>query len=120
MRNKNAARGKVFGFKPMAEWSGETAQQVHLSSQYQSHMVVVLGKASTRPPGWVRIVTVCVHSALYIRTFLIWLGYVDITYDFRPESLPSYIPYKETPIWWCTIETMRKFEGEQSYVCYHT
>lgn len=45
-------------------------QKVHLSSQYLSHMVV-LGKALTRPLGWVRMVTVCVYSAPYSRTFLI-------------------------------------------------
>ena len=63
MRNKNALRGKIFDFKPKAEWNDEVAQQVHLTSQYRSHMVVVLGKALQRPPGWVRIVTVCVYSA---------------------------------------------------------
>jgi hypothetical protein len=45
MRNKNAPQGKVFDFKPKAEWGDEIAQHVHLSSQYRSHMVVVLGKA---------------------------------------------------------------------------
>jgi hypothetical protein len=45
----------------------------------------------------------------YIRTFLIWPGYVNLTGNFRPESLPSYITYKETPKGWCTIETMRNF-----------
>jgi len=58
MRDKNAPRGKVFDFRNKSEWSEKIAQQVHLSSQYRSHMVVVLGKALERPPGWVRIVTV--------------------------------------------------------------
>lgn len=58
MRDKNAARGKVFDFKDNSERSSEVAQQVHLSSQYRLHKVVVLGKALERPPGWVRIVTV--------------------------------------------------------------
>ncbi|EHK50805.1 hypothetical protein TRIATDRAFT_296879 [Trichoderma atroviride IMI 206040] len=58
MRDKRAPRGKVFNFKPQLEWSDGTAQQVHLSSLYRSHMVVVLGKALQRPPGWVRIATV--------------------------------------------------------------
>lgn len=108
MRNKNAPRGTVFDFKPKPEWSDEIAQQVHLSSQYRSHMVVVLGKALKRPPGWVRIAT-AMSIRPYIRTFLIWSGYVDLTYEFQPESLPSYISYKKTPEGWCTIETMRKF-----------
>jgi hypothetical protein len=63
MKDKNAPRGKVFDFKPKLEWSYEIAQQAHLPSRYRSHMVVVLGKALQRPPGWVRIATVCVYSA---------------------------------------------------------
>jgi hypothetical protein len=62
-----ASRGKVFNFKPEAEWGHEVAQQVQLSSQYRSHMVIVLGKALTRPPGWVRIVTVCIQYTLWPR-----------------------------------------------------
>jgi hypothetical protein len=62
MRNKNAPRGKVFDFKPKLEWGDEIAHQVQLSSRYRSHMVIVLGKALQRPPGWVRIVTVFVFS----------------------------------------------------------
>jgi hypothetical protein len=69
MRNKNAPQGKVFDFKPKSEWSDEIAQQVHLSSPYRSHMVVVLGKALQRPPGWVMIVTVCVFSAYTLEFF---------------------------------------------------
>jgi hypothetical protein len=113
MKNKNAPRGKVFDFKPKPEWRDEIARQVHLSSQYRSHMVVALGKALERPPGWVRIVTVRISPAHISTTFLIRLGYVDLAYYYsRSESvsaLPSYIPYKETPEAWCTVETMRKF-----------
>jgi hypothetical protein len=70
MRDKNAPRGKIFNFKPKAEWRDEIAQHVHLSSQYRSHMVVVLGRAVEKPPGWVRIVTVCVFPG-HITKFLI-------------------------------------------------
>lgn len=58
MRNQNAPRGEVFDFKPKSEWGDEIARQVHLSSLYRTHMVVILGKAINKPPGWVRIVTV--------------------------------------------------------------
>ncbi|KAF2675036.1 hypothetical protein BT63DRAFT_450022 [Microthyrium microscopicum] len=58
MRNKGAAQGKVYKFKSKSEWSDKNAQLIQLSTRYRSHMVVVLGKAFGRPPGWVRIVNV--------------------------------------------------------------
>lgn len=58
MRDKKSPRGKVFSFTEKTSWDDRIAQQVRLSSNYRSHMVVVLGKAMARPPGWVRIVTV--------------------------------------------------------------
>ena len=81
MKNKNAPRGKVFVFKNESEWSAETARQVQLSSRYRSHKVVVLCKALDRPPGWVRIVTVCVYSAhMSHGSFLNVSGYIDLTH----------------------------------------
>ncbi len=62
MRDKKSPRGNLFNFTPRTEWRNEIAQQVHLSGLYRSHMVLVLGKALDRPPGWVRIVTVSSHS----------------------------------------------------------
>jgi hypothetical protein len=81
MKNKNGPQGKVFVFKDKSEWSAETAVQVQLSSEYRSHMVVVLGKALDRPPGWVRIVTVRVYPAhTSYGSFLNASGYVDLTH----------------------------------------
>lgn len=80
MRDKRSPRGKLFSFKPIGEWGDELTQQVQLSSQYRCHMVLVLGKALTRPPGWVRIVNVCMRYSHIFRVFSDQrLGYFDAT-----------------------------------------
>jgi hypothetical protein len=92
MRDKNAPRGKVFRFKRESEWGNEIAQQVHLSPLYRSHMVVVLGKALERPPGWVRIVTVCVYSTHTSELFQFDQVTSTLPTTFDPNYHQHYLP----------------------------